>query len=358
MSDLPLYAIIENRGTTPPSAIANSHPEGIDRLNYAHSMSVRINLDLDILRTLSVAQELGSLAQAAEQLGRTPSAISLQMKRLQDDLGIVLFRKHGRNLALTEAGVVVLDYARRILALHDELLDTMQGASIAGHIRLGCTQDFASILPSVLSQFSLLYPRTQIELRIEGNSALADAVEASQIDLAVVIGHEGRAAAQTVGHLDLVWIAASSFARPQDQPLPLAALGPQCIFRRRVIEQLDAKKIPHRIAANSPGLDGLWASLLGGLGVTARTALNLPDGLIASGSLYGLPELGQLPVTLQRSTHSDSKAIDRMADLVSQSLKLALESHPNGKARAHKHNGVIDISTSQAGKPKLRSTMR
>lgn len=321
-------------------------------------MSAQTNLDLDTLRTLSVAQELGSLAQAAEQLGRTPSAISLQMKRLQDDLGIVLFRKHGRNLALTEAGVVVLDYARRILALNDELLDTMQGTSIAGNISLGCTQDFASILPSVLSQFSLLYPRMQIELRIEGNAALADAVEASQIDLAVVIGHEGRAAAQTIGHLDLVWIAASSFAPPQNQPLPLAALGPRCIFRRRVIEHLDERKIPYRIASNSPSLDGLWASLLGGLGVTARTVLNLPDGLIASGSLYGLPELGQLPVTLQRSAHSDSKATDRMAALLSQSLKLALASHSTQKARVHKNNGVIDISAGQARKRKLRSTVR
>jgi DNA-binding transcriptional LysR family regulator len=321
-------------------------------------MAVQTNLDLDTLRSFSKAHELGSLAQAAEQLGRTPSAISLQMKRLQDDLGIVLFRKDGRALALTEAGVVVLDYARRILALNDELLDTMQGASIAGTISLGCTQDFVAILPSVLSQFSLLYPRMQIELRIEGNAALADAIEASQIDLAVVIGHEGRAAARIVGHLDLVWIAASSFALPQDQALPLAALGPKCIFRRLAIQHLDERKIQYRIASSSPSLDGLWASLLGGLGVTARTVLNLPDGLIASGSLYGLPELGKLPVTLQRSAHSDSKAMDRMADLLSQSLQLALTSRSTQKARVRQNSGVIDISASQAGKRKLRSTVR
>lgn len=353
-----LAAVRNHKGRHFHLAMANSRLEEIDHLDCTHPMSVRTNLDLDTLRTLSVAQELGSLAQAAAQLGRTPSAISLQMKRLQDDLGIALFRKHGRNLALTESGVVVLDYARRILALHDELLDTMQGASIAGSIRLGCTQDFASVLPWVLSHFSSLYPRMQIELRIEGNAALADAVEASQIDLAVVIGHEGRAAAQTIGHLDLVWIAASSFTRPQDQPLPLAALGPQCIFRRRVIEQLDAKRIPHRIAANSPGLDGLWASLLGGLGVTARTALNLPGGLIASASLFGLPELGQLPVTLQRGTHSDSRTIDRMTELLSQSLKLALASDPVEKTRVKRYDGVIDISASRAEKHNFRSTMR
>lgn len=294
-------------------------------------MSARTNLDLDTLRTLAVVCDLGSLAQAAEQLGRTPSAISLQIKRLQEDLGIALFRKRGRRLALTEAGVAALDYARRILSVHDELLDTVQGAKIAGHIRVGCTVDFASILPSILSDFSSLHPRMQIELRIEGNSALADAIETSQIDLAVVIGHENRAAAQRIGHLDLVWIASSSFAPPQNQPLPLAALGPQCIFRKRAIEHLEAEKIPFRMAATSASPDGLWAALRGGLGVTSRTAVNLPEGLVSAGSLYGLPSLGQLPVTLHRRAHSDGLAIDRMAALLSQALKLVLLAGSKGK---------------------------
>src|ERR1700723_1754670 len=105
-----------------------------DHLHCAYHMSVRINLDLDTLRTLSVAHDLGGLALAADRLGRTPSAISLQMKRLQDDLGTILFRNRGRGLALTEAGEIALPYARRILAMHDELLDTVQGANLAGNI--------------------------------------------------------------------------------------------------------------------------------------------------------------------------------------------------------------------------------
>ncbi len=315
-------------------------------------MSVRINLDLDTLRTFSVARELGSLGQAAEQLGRTPSAVSLQMKRLQDDLGVPLFRKHGRGLTLTEAGIIALDYARRILALHDELLDTMQGAKVAGNIRVGCTQDFASILPSVLSHFSPLYPRMQVELRIEGNGVLADAIEVSQIDLAVIIGHESRATAQTIGQLDLVWIASSSFALPQGQPLPLAALGPQCAFRKRVIEQLESKKVPYRIAATSPSLDGLWAALLGNLGITARTALNLPEGLMSSNSLFNLPLLGQLPVTLHRNARSDNMAVDRMASLLSESLKLALLSRSDGKAQRRQRNTIIEISSGRIRKHK------
>jgi DNA-binding transcriptional LysR family regulator len=321
-------------------------------------MSVRINLDLDTLRTLSVAQELGSLAKAAEQLGRTPSAISLQMKRLQDDLGVPLFRKHGRGLALTESGVIALRYVRRILTLHDELLDTMQGTNLAGHIRIGCTQDFASILPSVLSHFSSLYPHMQIELRIEGNTALADAIDTAQIDLAVVIGQEDRTAAQTVGQLELVWIASSTFIRRRDQPLPLVALGPQCVFRKRTIEHLDAKKIAYRIAAHSPSLEGLWAALSGGLGITVRTAINLPEGLTSAGSLYGLPSLGRLPVTLHRSAHSHGVAIDRMAGLLSQSLKLVPLSQSEGKALRNVRTSVIDISAGQTRKHKSHSTIR
>jgi DNA-binding transcriptional LysR family regulator len=320
-------------------------------------MSVRINLDLDTLRTLSVTQELGSLAKAAEQLGRTPSAISLQMKRLQDDLGVPLFQKRGRGLALTESGVIALSYVRRILTLHDELLDTMQGTNLAGHIRIGCTQDFASILPSVLSHFSSLYPRMQIELRIEGNAALADAIDTSQIDLAVVLGQEDRAAAQTVGQLDLVWISSSTFTPSRDHPLPLVALGPQCVFRKRTIEQLEAKKIAYRIAAHSPSLEGLWAGLFGGLGVTVRTAINLPEGLTSAGSLYGLPVLGQLPVTLHRSAHSHGVAIDRMAGLLAQSIQLVLLSQSEEKARRNVRNSIVNISAGQRRKHKANSTV-
>jgi DNA-binding transcriptional LysR family regulator len=316
-------------------------------------MPARINLDLDTLRTLVVANDVGGLGQAAEQLGRTPSAISLQMKRLQDDLGIAIFHKNGRKLALTEAGVVVLDYARRILTLNDELLDTMQGANLAGKIRVGCPQDFASILPPSLAHFSSLYPKMQVEVRIEGNAALADAIEASQLDLAIVIGQENRAATQVIGHLDVVWIASSAFVLPGDQAVPLAALGPQCAFRKRAIEALEERGLTFRIAASSLSLDGLWAALLGGLGVTARTALNLPEGLVSSSSLHGLPAIEGFPVTLHRGAHSEGMAVDRMAMLLTEAVNLALLSSRGSKPLRN----LRDISSARAGKHKARSTV-
>ncbi len=312
-------------------------------------MATRTNLDLDTLRTLAVAHDLGGLAQAANRLGRTPSAISLQMKRLQDDLGTVLFRKRGRGLALTEAGEVALVHARRILAMHDELLDTIQEANLAGNIRIGCPQDFASILPSVLSQSASLYPRMQVELLIEGNSALAEAIERSRIDLAVVIGHEDRSAAQTVGQLEIVWIASSAFVPPQGQPMPLAVLGPQCAFRKCAIQRLEETGMPYRIAASSPSLDGLWAALLGGLGITARTRLNLSEGLLSAGSLFGLPSLGSLPVTLHRKADSGGGAADRMAALLVEALKFMPLSRPKVKGLRNGHNSPTVMAAGGRG---------
>lgn len=291
----------------------------------------RINLDLDTLRTLAVAHNRGGLTQAAEHLGRTPSAISLQMKRLQDDLGVAIFVRRGRRLGLTENGEVVLSYARRILALNDELLDTTQRAGVSGVIRIGGPQDFASVLPEVLAHFASLYPRMQIELLIEGNASLLEAVQSARIDLAAIIGGDGMGGGEAIGHLEIAWIASVSFNPREKQPLPLAVLGPKCAFRRRAIERLEAADIGYRIAASSPSLDGLWAALRGGLGVTARTVLNLPERLAFDRVLHGLPPLGSLPVAVHRNASAKGEAVDRMAALLTDALTPVLHREPTDK---------------------------
>lgn len=281
-------------------------------------------LDLDLLHTLRVAVDLGGFAPAADRLGRTPSAISLQMKRLQQAVGAPLFRKEGRGLAPTEAGVVVLRYARRMLALRDELLDTVRGAAAVGSVRLGCTQDFAeSVLPVVLSRFAELYPLVQMEVRIEGNAALAEAVGKGDLDMALTVGQAQRPTAEVIGEVPLVWIAGEAFGR-RDGPLPLVMLGPQCIFRQSALSSLDAARIPWRIAATSPSLAGLWASARGNLGVTARSGLGVPAGMIASTRLFDLPPLGRLAVSLHRRPGDHGEASARLAALLGDAAAHAL----------------------------------
>jgi DNA-binding transcriptional LysR family regulator len=275
-----------------------------------------INLDLDTLRTLVVANDLGGYGQAATRLGRTPSAISLQMKKLQASVGATIFRKSGRGVALTEAGEIVLRYARRMLALNDEVLDTVRGASLAGRIRIGVSQDFAeTVLPRALSQFTKLYPLVQLEVRIEGNAVLVEAVSKGEIDLVLVVGHAQRPSAITLGNIDLVWIAGRDF-RPRDETLPLVVLGPQCVFRKEAIESLDAAGHPWRIAAVSPSLAGLWALGMAGLGVTVRSAHGVPRSLISHKTLFDLPRLGAFPVTLHAAAGGLSPGVERLRDIL------------------------------------------
>src|SRR5262249_45138279 len=152
---------------------------------------------------------------------------------LQDDVGVTLFRKAGRSVALTETGELVLRHARRILAQHDEMLDQVRGARLSGAVRLGCAQDFAeSLLPGVLSRFSANYPLVTIEVRIEGNTALAESLERGDLDLALTVGEERRATAEPIGKMAVVWIAGREFKPRETQPLPLVLLGPQCAFRK------------------------------------------------------------------------------------------------------------------------------
>jgi DNA-binding transcriptional LysR family regulator len=285
----------------------------------------RTNLDLDTLRTLVLAYDLGGYGHAATRLGRTPSAISLQMKRLQTDVGATMFRKNGRAVALTEAGEIVLRYARRMLALNDELLDTVRGASLVGRVSVGVSQDFAeSVLPAALSQFTKLYPLVQMDVRIEGNVALVDAVEQGELDLALAVGQAHRATGVTVGALDLVWIAGQDFAPRGGQPLPLVVLGPQCAFRKEAVRVLESAQMPWRVAAVSPSLAGLWATAVAGLGVTVRSAMSLPSTLVWGKSLFDLPALGAFPVTIHAPASGSSAGAERLrailTDVVSRTL--------------------------------------
>jgi DNA-binding transcriptional LysR family regulator len=283
------------------------------------------NLDLDTLRTLVVANEVGGYGQAAERLGRTPSAVSLQMKRLQEDVGAKLFRKSGRGTELTETGEIVLRYSRKMLALNDELLHTVRGASLSGSVRLGCSQDFAeTVLPQVLSKFTKLYPLVQMEVRIEGNSAMVDAIESGQLDVALALGQSHRDTAEVLGALELVWIAGEQFVPRKDQQLPLVLLGPQCAFRKEAIQKLDEAKIPWRIAAVSPSLAGLWASAVAGLGITVRSALGLPPKLVQRREMFGLPVMGSFPVTLHTRTEGSSDGVESLRAIVRKTVASTL----------------------------------
>lgn len=267
-------------------------------------------LDLDTLRTLITAKELGTLRGAAERARRTPSAISLQMKRLQEEVGVILFRKNGRGVELTEAGETVLRYGQRMLALNDELLDVVRGAALAGTVKVGFSQDFAeTVLPLALSRFTKHYPSVQLDVRIEASEDLVAAFEAGALDVVLVLGEADRSSAQTLGMLQLGWIAARDYQPSREQSLSVIMLGPKCIFRQRAIAALEQAAIPWKAVVTCPSVAASWASAVGRLGVMARSRLGLPEALVYGATLFDLPRLGSVPVTMYSRKTSRNQAI-------------------------------------------------
>lgn len=288
------------------------------------------NLDMDVLRALVIAMEHGGFARAAERLGRTQSAISLQMKKLEEQVGQPLFRKAGRTVALTDAGDLLLGYARRIVALNDEALSAARGRAMDGTVRVGFPQDLAERwLPSVLGSFHRAHPRIHVEAQVGRGRELRERVAQGGLDLALAFGEIGGDSTAPTGaailaHLPVAWVAPDGFRADPESPLPLALLDAPCMFRQHGIDRLDGGGRPWRITFTSPSLSGLWAAVEAGLGVTIRTPLGLPDTLATLEPHHDLPELGSVPLELHRAPSAANPAVDRLHGILADSLASVL----------------------------------
>lgn len=288
----------------------------------------RITFDLDVLRSFVLGLELGSFAKAADRLGRSTSAVSAQLKKLEDQAGTPLLRKAGRGLALTDAGETLLGYARRLLELNDEAATAIRGADLEGWVRLGLQEDFGeTLLPAVLGQFARAHPQVRIEARIARNAELHERVAAGRLDLALAWDAPGGTPhAQHVAELPMCWIGANGDVRPhpeiRDEPLPLVLLEAPCLLRTAATEALDRAGIPWRVAFTSASLSGIWAAVAAGLGVTVRTHIGLPASVRALAvDEAGLPRLGRLRLGLHRADADPTLAAARLGEIILRRLE-------------------------------------
>jgi len=285
-------------------------------------MAHRINFDMDVLRTFVTAFELGSFARAADRLGRSQSAVSTQLRKLEDQAGQRLVRKAGRRLALTDAGESMLAYAGRILALNDEAAHALRGAEQEGWVRLGLPQDFADHwLPRVLARFSEAQPRVRVEVHIDRSEPLVAQAAQGSLDLALAWGDDGGAAhAERVGDIPMVWVGPPGWPGVHalgGEPVALLAITAPCPFRAAGIAALDAAGISWRLVFSSPSLSGLWAAAEAGMGITMRTAVHLPASLgLLDADRHGLPALPAVPLSLYRAVAQPDPAVHRLADML------------------------------------------
>lgn len=278
--------------------------------------------DLDVLRTFVTGVELNSFAKAADRLGRSTSAVSAQLKKLEEQVGMPVLARSGRGLALTATGEALLSHARRLLELNDSIFQTLHEHQSAGTVRLGLQEDFGEhLLSGILRRFVKTWPRVSLEVRIARNTELLGMIADASLDLALT-WDTGNASpyAKCLGQAQMHWIGPRDMPAPQltDTPLPLVLFDAPCLLRTAATRALDAANIPWRIALTSPSVGGLWAAVAGGLGVTLRTRIGLPGNLRV---IDGLPPMPTLGYVLHAGAELQAPAIKHLAGLIETGLQ-------------------------------------
>lgn len=286
----------------------------------------QVTFDLDVLRSFVAGVDLGSFGRAADRLGRSTSAVSAQLKKLEEQAGVPLLRKEGRGLALTEAGETMLAYARRLLTLNDQASRAVRGAELEGRVRLGLQEDFGeTLLPQVLGQFARAHPKVRIEARVARNADLLERIALAQLDLALAWDHDARLPhAERLLELPMCWIgpaAPGASVFTDDGDVPLVAFEAPCLFRDCATEALDRANLSWRAAFTSPSLAGLWAAATAGLGVAVRTPLGLPATVrtLAPGE-QGLPALPSISLSLYQAQAQPDPVAAALGDIVRQCI--------------------------------------
>lgn len=290
-------------------------------------MSQPLNFDMDALRTMVVGVELGGFAHAATRLHRSPSAVSMQLRKLEAQAGQRLFDRRGRGLALTDAGLVLLQYARRVLALNDELGNALGAADTRAAIRLGIPQDFADVmLQDLLIRYAASRPHAQLEIKAGRNFELAADVACGKLDVAVAFSVTPTPGAQRIATVPAVWLGCASMlpSAGASSTVPLAVFDGPCLFRDMAIDALSRAGIGWRLMMTTPSLASLWCGMQAGLGVTVRTALALPERLSV---LAGAPALGPVDIVVHRASRCSEDA-HALGDLLQASIRKHYAAQP------------------------------
>ncbi|WP_407060339.1 LysR substrate-binding domain-containing protein [Burkholderia ubonensis] len=330
---------------------------GMSESDASRSAATQPNFDIAALRSLVAGMDLGSFARAADRVARSSSAVSAQIRKLEEQAGTPLFVKSGRGLALTDAGDAMLRYARRMIELNDEAAAAVRGVSLDGWVRIGLQEDFGeAILPGVLGRFARTHPKVRIEARVAHNAELLERLDANQLDLALVWGDPASAAfvartgidSEEIARVPMRWIGAAglgaagsgaagigvagdgdageSSVRLPDEPLPLVVFDRPCRFFGAATAALDRAGVPWRVAFTTPSLAGLWAAASAGLGLTVRSHYGLPASVrLLDAAPLGLPELPSVPLMLLRRASSATPTVDRLARIMTQAVSGATE---------------------------------
>lgn len=276
------------------------------------------DLPTELLRSFVSVVDTGSFTRTSEIVSRTQPAVSLQIRRLEEMVEQKLLVRNAQNLGLTAEGRLLLQYARRILALNDEVQNRLKQPDVEGRIRLGAPHEYtASLMPEILGKFAQSHPNVTLEVTSELSKNLLKRYIAKEFDLVLSLHDEpGFSDGHEILQEALVWVASADHNIHEEEPLPLVLAPAPCIYRARILRRLNDINRPCRIRYLSSSYADISAAVLSGIGVTAMAKSTAPRGARILDGKSGFPSLGKLSLKLHRNTESHSEALLRLKNYV------------------------------------------
>lgn len=274
------------------------------------------NLDMTALRSFVAVAEEGGVTRAAGFLNLTQSAVSMQLKRLEESLDVQLLDRSARTIGLTAAGEQLLGYARRMLQLNDEIYGRLTSNVFEGEIVIGVPHDIVyPAIPPVLQRFAAAYPRVKVQLLSSFTIELKQQFARGEVDIILTTEDDLDAGGEMLSTRRLVWIGAPNGTAYKHRPLPLA-FEQRCMFRQIAQTRLDRAGIPWNMAVESTSSRTIEATVSADLAVHVMLEGTVPSHCAILPSTCGLPELGQTKINMYYSRQGNTPMIADMADMI------------------------------------------
>ncbi len=259
-------------------------------------------LELDLLRTLVAIAETGSFSAAAEVVHRTPSAVSMQVKRMEELLGRAAFVRDSRSVTLTADGERLLEHGRRVLALNREIMAQFIAPDLVGEVRLGAPDDMAErYLPDMLCRFASTHPGIVVNVVVDDSKKMLQQVRNRQLDLAIVTCDEGeksKGQIEIVYNEQLIWGARKGGVAAEQTPVPLSVWQEGCAWRNAGVTALESQARPYRVAFQSAHISGQRAAILADLAIAPIPVSSVGGDIVAAKASLNLPPLPKYGVGL------------------------------------------------------------
>jgi DNA-binding transcriptional LysR family regulator len=271
-------------------------------MNISNAVQPGPLLELDLLRTLVAIAETGNFSAAADRLGRTPSAVSMQVKKMEEMVGAALFVRDSRSVSLTRDGEALLQHGRRLLALNREMMTRFARPDLVGEVHLGAPDDVAErFLPTMLRHFAETHPGVILNVLVDGTRRLKEMVDEQTLDLAIVtVGSSMTNAegAEVVHTEPLVWAALAGGVAVEQTPLPISLWEEGCTWRAAALDALTKDGRDYRVAYQSAHISGQRAAILADLAIAPIARSHLNNRIVEACMPSGLPSLPDCSLAL------------------------------------------------------------